>query len=58
MRKWVIIITACSFNGLTYAHGAEFVAPDGCNECECAGGTVSCTTDICTPCKYSQKLVK
>lgn len=39
--------TPCVYNGTTYASGAEFVAVDGCNECECINGGVTCTTEPC-----------
>ncbi|HEY3493049.1 MAG TPA: hypothetical protein VGK73_00110 [Polyangiaceae bacterium] len=38
----------CSLNGKTYALGASFRAPDGCNDCTCLeGGLVACTTRGC-----------
>lgn len=39
----------CLYNGKTYSDGAEFLAVDGCNECECDNGVLECSTDICTP---------
>ena len=37
----------CLYNGVTYANGAEFAAIDGCNECECANGVTTCSTEVC-----------
>lgn len=39
----------CTLNGVEYAFGETFDAPDGCNECVCAeGGAISCTEIGCS----------
>lgn len=35
------------YSGVVYASGAEYAATDGCNECECLGGSSVCSTDVC-----------
>ena len=37
----------CLIDGVTYTAGLEFVAADGCNECECIAGVITCTTEPC-----------
>lgn len=39
----------CVFNGVSYAEGEAFDAPDGCNQCVCGGeGAITCTeVDAC-----------
>ena len=44
-----IPIVTCTVLGVTYANGAEFLHPDGCNECSCTSGVATCTTTICSP---------
>ncbi len=43
----------CAYKGQSYKEGESFAAPDGCNTCTCtavAGGTVTCTTQVCSSC--------
>jgi len=37
----------CVVDGRTYADGVSFPGKDGCNDCSCNAGTVSCTLKVC-----------
>ena len=43
----VVTPQVCLIDGVTYTAGLEFVAADGCNECECIAGVITCTTEPC-----------
>lgn len=38
---------SCTHNGSIYAEGEKFRAGDGCNACQCSGGSVACTDMAC-----------
>ena len=41
-------VASCTYNGKTYAAGADFTATDGCNTCSCdSGGLARCTQRAC-----------
>lgn len=43
----------CTVDGVTYADGASFAAPDGCNSCTCDDGEAQCTLLGCiTTCQH------
>lgn len=54
---FILNIIACIENGITYTDGAEFLAADGCNECECDGGVVRCENEPCFATGVISKLV-
>ena len=46
----------CTIDGVTYALGESFPAPDGCNTCLCALGGPTCTQIGCgTGCNYGDR---
>ncbi len=41
----------CNYNGKEYKNGEAFPAGDGCNECSCEDGKVTCTEKACDECE-------
>jgi len=46
---YIVFSAVCTLNGVTYTGGQEFLAADGCNECACTGGVITCSQTPCTP---------
>lgn len=42
-----ILPKSCQYNGITYKEGDSFPATDGCNNCGCDNGGVTCTMMAC-----------
>lgn len=38
----------CGVDGVVYASGQSFTAPDGCNACHCDQGSIACTAAVCS----------
>jgi hypothetical protein len=45
---WEVEVDVCTYDGKTYASGAQFADADGCNHCGCGpDGNVACTEMGC-----------
>ena len=43
----IVLFPACDQGGVKYTDGVDFIAADGCNECECVQGVIQCTQNPC-----------